>query len=134
MSVALCTVFKSEVPPHGTLGGDNTALAKGMARLDAVAAKNGLTTLQTFLSQDPAEAAQLAEMMGVDTETIDPPPEQWFSAQDGLTMVQGLIGLLRNQPTVITRGDKMLAELEEVAKELQAAVELDVKFHLAMVP
>ena len=92
MGVAFCVVFKKDVPPHGKLGGDNMALAKGYEKLDAVAEKKGLRTLGSFLSQDPQE---LADMMDMDAAELGLPPEEWFNASDGLAAVQALSAHLR---------------------------------------
>src|SRR5262249_10018344 len=118
MGVAFCVVFKKDVPPHGKLGGDNMVLAKEHEKLDALADKNGLRTLGSFLSQDPEE---LAAMMDMDPEEMGLPPEQWFNARAGLAAVKVLSAYLRDQPTAVTKAKEMLSELEQVETELGAA-------------
>jgi hypothetical protein len=131
MGVAFCVVFKKDVPPHGKLGGDNMVLARGYEKLDAFADKNGLRTLESFLSQNPEE---LADMMDMDPEEMGLPPEQWFNASDGLAAVKALSASLRDQPKAVTKAKEMLSELEQVEAELEAAARLKVKFHFALVP
>lgn len=130
MGVAFCVVFKKAVKPHGTLGGDNMALAKGYEKLDKVAEANGLRTLDSFLSQDPDE---LADLMDMDVEEMDAPPEEWFAATDGLKAVQSLIAHLKANPKAVAKATEMLGELKEVEKELTAAAKAKVKFHFSMV-
>jgi hypothetical protein len=131
MGVAFCVVFKKDVPPHGKVGGDNKALAKGYEKLDAVAETNGLRTLESFLSQDPEEIADMLEM---DADEMGLPPEEWFSASDGLAAVQALTAHLRANPKAIGKAKEMLPELDQVAAELTAAARHKVKFHFALVP
>lgn len=131
MGVAFCVIFKKDVPPHGKLGADNMALAKGYEKLDAVAEANGLRTLGSFLSEDPEE---LADMMEMDVEEMGAPPEEWFSATDGLTAVRALIAHLQSNPKAVAKAKEMLAELEHVETELTAAARSKVKFHFSLVP
>ena len=100
MGVAFCVVFKKDVPPLGKLGGDNIALAKGYEKLDGLAETIGLRTLGSFLSQDPEE---LADMMEMDADEMGLPPEEWFSASDGVAAVQALIAHLRANPKAIAK-------------------------------
>jgi len=131
MGTAFCVVFKKDVPPHGKLGADCMALARGYEKLDAVAEAKGLRTLGAFLSQDPEE---LAEMMEMDAEEMGLPPVEWFSATDGLAAVQALIAHLRDNPKTIAKAGEMSSELELVETELRAAARIKVKFHFALVP
>jgi hypothetical protein len=130
MGVAFCVVFKKKVPPYGTLGGDKLALVKGYEKLDAVAGRNGLRTLGSFLSTDPEIDA---EMMGIDAQELGLPAEEWYSPNDGLAAVQALIAYLREHPKAIAKGKEMLSELEEVAAELTEARRHKVKFHFDLV-
>jgi hypothetical protein len=130
MGIAFCVIFKKDVPPHGKVGADNIALAKGHEKLDAVAEANGLRTLGGFLSQDPEE---LADMMDMDVEEVGAPPEEWFAATDGLTAVQALMAHLRSNPKAVARTKEMLGELEQVETELAAAARSKVKFHFSLV-
>jgi hypothetical protein len=130
MGVAFCVVFNKDVPPFGTLGADNMALAKGDENLDAVAQAKGMRTLGSFLSQDPQE---LAEMMDLDVEEMGAPPLGWFDAAEGLTAVQALIAHLRSDPKAISKATEMLAELEQIESELSAAAKATVMFHFSIV-
>jgi hypothetical protein len=130
MGVAFCVVFKKEVPPYGTLGGDSKALVEGYAELDAFAEKNGLRTLGSLLSQDPEEMAALME---VDAEEMGLRPEEWFSASEGLAVVRPLIALLREHPKAVAKGRELLSDLEQVETELAEAARRRVKFHFSLV-
>jgi hypothetical protein len=130
MGVAFCVVFSKDVPPHGTVGADYMALAKAYEKLDALAEKNGLRTVGSFLSQDPEE---LAEMMDMDVEEMGAPPEEWFVAADALAAVQALIAHLRSNPKAVPKPKETLAELQQVQTELTAAVKAKVKVHFSLV-
>jgi hypothetical protein len=131
MGTAFCVVFKKDVPPHGKLGGDCMALAKGYEKLDSVAQAKGLLSLGAFLSQDPDE---LAEIMEMDAKEMGLPPVEWFSASDGLAAVQALIAHLRANPKTIAKAKEMMSELEQMETELRAATRSKVRFHFSLVP
>src|SRR6185503_14503272 len=111
MGVAFCVVFKKAVPPYGTLGGDNMALASGYEKLDKVAEAKGLPTLGSFLSQDPDE---LADLLDMDVAEMGAPPEEWFKAADGLAAVEALIAYLRTNPKAVPKSKDILEELTEI--------------------
>jgi hypothetical protein len=72
-------------------------------------------------------------MMEMDADEMGLPPEEWFSASDGVAAVQALIAHLRANPKAIAKAKEMLSELEQVATELTAAARAKVKFHFALV-
>ena len=131
MGIAFCVVFKKDVPPYGKLGSDNMVLAGAHEKIDALAKKNGLSTLESFLSQDPDE---LADMMGMDADEMGLPPVEWFNASDGLAAVRALIAHLRENPKGIAKAKETVAELKQVEVELIAASQRKVKFRFALVP
>ncbi len=131
MGVSFCVVFRKKVPPYGTLGGDNMALARGYERLDKAAAARGLPTLEQFVSQDPDEMADLLDM---DPEEMGLPPIQWFPPAEGLATVRALASFLREDPKAVSQGVVLLEELGRVEAELAAAVGRKSEFRFALVP
>ncbi|WP_425616482.1 hypothetical protein NA78x_000128 [Anatilimnocola sp. NA78] len=131
MSVAFCVIFQKKVAPYGTLGSDNPALTSSYERLDKLAAAQGVATLGSFLSQDPAE---LADMLGLDPDDLDAAPEEWFEAAAGLQAVEEITAFVQANPKAIRKADEILEELASVKLELAAAVKKKVKFHFAIVP
>jgi hypothetical protein len=130
MSVSFCVVFEADVPPHGTLGGDNVELVRAQAPLERLAQANGLRPLSQFESYD---AADLAADLDVDVGEVDLPPAQWFPAAEGLTAVQALIAHLAAHPATLSRQPEVLTELRVIAGELEAAAQAGVRFRFALV-
>jgi len=110
--------FNKKVPPQDKLGDDHIALGAGLARLDKLAAARGLPTLGQFVSIDPE---QVAELSGLDPEELGVPAVQWFDVASGLAAVGALAALLRDEPKVIGKAAALLADLEQVERELAAA-------------
>jgi hypothetical protein len=121
--------FDKDVPPYGTLGGDNMALGSDSARLDQLAHDHELPTLDQFVVIDPDEAA---EITGMDPADLGLPPVQWFDAAPGLTAVRALAELLRQNPAAVPPSVARLADLEEVERELAAAEKCDARFHFCL--
>jgi hypothetical protein len=48
MSVSFSVIFDSNVPPYGTLGGDNVSISWAQRKLDRLARANGLRSLNDF--------------------------------------------------------------------------------------
>lgn len=132
MGASFCTVFESEVPPLGTLGGDNAALLRRQRQLEKLATGAGLTPLSAFESYDPADAAEYLE----DDEELlaNLPRAQWFAAAEGLAAVRALVAHLSANSGAISGQAEVLADLQEVAKELAAAEKAGVRFRFAVVP
>ena len=130
MGASFCVVFETEVPPHGTLGGDNPMLLRRQRKLDRLATGAGLTPLGAFESYDPEDAADFLD----DEQLASLPPVCWFAAADGLAAVRGLITHLSANTAAIADQAKVLAELEEVAAELANAEQAGVRFRFAVVP
>jgi hypothetical protein len=129
MGISLNVAFDKEVSPFGKLGGDHTALGAGGRRLDKLAAARGLATLGQFLSMDPNEAAELS---GLDPGELGLPPLRWFDPASGRAAVGALAGLLRDNPQAVPKAAAILADLEQVAKELAAAQQRKARFHFCL--
>lgn len=127
MGISLCAVFDQEVPPHGTLGGDNLTLGGGLGRLDKVLAAAGLPMLGDYLSADPAE---VADLLGGEVGEGDLP--QWFDPAEGLKAVRAAAEHLRSNPKAISRSAAALQELGSLDEELTAAAAQGAKFHFAV--
>ena len=133
MGASFCTVFEAEVAPHGTLGGDNTAVLRRMARLDRLAEDHGLTPLGAFVSYDPAD---VADFLGEeDLEGVgEMPAVQWFDAAAGLAAVEALRAHLAAHPKAVPGQAEVDAELQAIAAELAAARTAGVRFRFMVVP
>jgi hypothetical protein len=61
------------------------------------------------------------------------PPPQWYSPEDGLATVQGLIATLRDDPQQLgSEGQQVLSELLEYERVLEKASRARHRWHLAV--
>src|SRR3712207_5148756 len=100
MGASFCAIFEADVPPHGTLGGDNPAILKAQRKLDRVARDVGLRSLDEFESYDPQDVAADFDL---DAGELGLPPVEWFAAADGLAAVRALIAHLHTHPDTVPR-------------------------------
>jgi hypothetical protein len=131
MGASFCVIFESDVPRHGTLGGDNPTIEKAKKKLDRLAKSAGLRSLDEFESYDPEDVAGSFDM---EVEDLNMPPVQWFEAKDGLAAVQALLAHLRAHADAIARQADVVRDLGEIEKELKDAVKAGVRFRFAIVP
>jgi hypothetical protein len=111
-------------------GFDHTLDGKAVARvadlLDSVAKQKGLPTLMSFYSVSPDELAGFASDHGVSLKK--PPPLKWFSADDGLRTINGLLDYAENQKL----DARVVTELQEFKVVLETAKRNGVGWHLAV--
>jgi hypothetical protein len=129
VGISFNVAFNRPVPPYDKLGGDHMALGAAVDRLDKVASSRRLATLGQFVSIDPEEAAELT---GLDPDELGLPPLEWFDPAAGLAAVRALAGLLRDDPKAVRDGAALLADLEEVERELAAAQRRRARFHFCL--
>jgi hypothetical protein len=129
MGMSLNVAFNKKVARYDKLGADHVALGASVERLDKVAKTRKLATLGQFHSIDPEEAA---EMFDLDPEATGLPPLQWFDPEKGIAAARALIALLRENPRAVSRSSAVLSDLEEVEKELVAALKHKAKFHFSL--
>ncbi len=130
MGTSFCVVFESDVPSHGTLGGDHPTILRRQRALDRLARANGLTPLADFESYDPADAAELLD----EDEVAELPAARWFDPVAGRAAVQALAGYLEAHANAVPGQINVLAELEEIASELADAARAGTRFRFAVVP
>ena len=125
MSVAWYIVFEQEIPGFDPCV-NGKALAKAGKTLDSLAKKKRVPKLMSFFSASPEELSGFAEDHGVALK--QPPPEKWFSAEEGLETLK----------SIIEEGEKgqldarIIADLQEFQKVLQVAKQHSVGWHLAL--
>jgi hypothetical protein len=61
-----------------------------------------------------------------------PPGEEWFSPEEGLATVRGLIEFVKERPEKFRLVEHLVGDLEEVERYLRAAQEHGVRFHLSV--
>jgi len=133
MGVALYIVAQKAIK-----GLDLTVNGKAVGRideqtLDTLCDALNVTSLVSFISQDPDE---LADIMGedvIDVEGDDElPEEEWFAAQDGLATVRALIAHLGADLSVLADTAMIVEDLRDFERVLAALAEHGVKWHLAV--
>ena len=125
MSVAWYVVLEHDIP-----GFDHTVNGKAVAKvgdlLDSVAKEKSLPTLMSFFSISPDELDGCASDHGVSLK--QPPSEKWFSADEGLKTINGLLGFAENQKL----DARVVADLREFKTVLETAKRNRVAWHLAV--
>lgn len=102
------------------------AVARAGDQLNSLADEKGLPTLMSFFSMSAEELAGFAGDHGVSLKK--PAPEKWFSADDGLKTLNGLIDAAEEHkldPRVIT-------DLQVFKAVLETARRNGVGWHLAV--
>jgi hypothetical protein len=104
---------------------DGKMLNKAEKHLAKAAKRLGVRPLMDFFSTSVDEAADL---LGEDVAGIDIPPAQWFSAEEGLRTVDGLLAEADNSPELRSAKDDLLG-CQRVLREAQKH---GVRWHLAI--
>ena len=126
LSLAYYVVLEREIPglDHAVSG---KALAKSSKQLDSIAKEKSLPSLMSYFSVSADELTGFAGEHGVSLKQ-PPPSEKWFSADDGLKTVNGLID-------AAARGKldaRVIADLQEFKTVLETARRNGVGWHLAV--
>ena len=125
MSVAWYVILERDIP-----GFDQAVNGKAVAKvgdlLDSVAKEKNLPTLMSFFSISPDELTGFASDHGVSLN--QPPPEKWFSADDGLKTINGLHDYAENQKL----DARVVTDLQEFKNVLETAKRNGVAWHLAV--
>lgn len=130
MSLAWYIVLQRRIGglDHGVNG---QALAHAGSSLEALAKNAGVVPLMDFFSAAPGQLAQFPDDQERSVEPAPkPPPEQWFSAEDGLKTVIALKKAVINEQ--IGEADKIIADLTEFENVLKIASFNQVDWHLAI--
>lgn len=84
--------------------------------------------LEEFFGDDVSEFLDDVD----DEHDSDIGGEQWFSAEDGLTTVNALIGYIEAHKSAIPSADDVLVDLSDMLKILTVCKEHNSKWYLAM--
>jgi hypothetical protein len=110
------------------------ALARNEDALEKLAARLGVKPLLEFFSADHNSMALLLEEGAGDPEWAKTlPPPQWFSPEDGLVTVRGLLECLRDDATMLgSETEPIVNELDEYAKVLEKTMRRNLRWQLAV--
>ncbi|QDU08856.1 hypothetical protein [Gimesia aquarii] len=122
MGVAYFIVLEREIEGVDSFM-DGKCLARATDSLDQVARDLGVCPLSDFFSIDPEHAADFLADEGVDSDNIELPALQQFSAEEGLTTVRALLGHSAGQTEGITD------DLQECERLLNLAAKHGIKWH-----
>lgn len=107
------------------------AVARESDRLARVTQTLGLRDINKFVSANPDELIAAAEQFGVGLP-FEPPPETWFSPQDGLDWISKVQNHLVANPSDVNDAEAVLADLREYHDVLDSAKANDVRWHFAV--
>jgi hypothetical protein len=124
---AFYIVLEREVAGVDAVGLEGRALSKSNKELDALAMQAGVPSLSSFFSVKKSEVVELLEGEDLGVEI---PDEQWFPANEGLRTIATLLEELRAEQS--TRNKKVVEELLEFRRVLEAAKSGNVRWHLAI--
>jgi hypothetical protein len=132
MPQAITITLEKELPDASatyTKAKSGKALAREMDRLDLAARTRKVTVLTSLLSE--SQAALIAQMQseGFDPSKMRLPPEQWFSAADGLKTVRALIEQVSANLNDFKQPNPILRDLQSAETLLVAADAAGVRFH-----
>lgn len=139
--MSLAYFICADVPEHDEnheflLDMDGTALARVEEDvLEQLAQRAGVTPLMSFFSMPEGEWDEYVEDIQdllEEDETFDPNEVTWFSAQEGLKTVLGLIAEIDKTPTVLAEPEAVIDNLESMAAILTRLAEHGIRWHLAI--
>ena len=125
LSVAWYIVLEREIPgfDHAV---DGKAAAKAVDQLDSLAYEESLPTLMSFFGISPEELARFASDHDVSLQ--EPANEKWFSADDGLKTINGLLEGAEQRKL----DSRVIADLQRFKSVLETARRNGVRWHLAV--
>ena len=103
-----------------------------MRRLETLARQAGVRPLMEFFSEDPESAVAFLAEEGVEPPPGGLPPEQWFSAGEGLATVRGLLAYLTTHPDAAAEVDRLIGDLRQFEEVLGGLEDAGVRWHLAV--
>ena len=135
MALALTITLEKELPQTAAYSKATSgkALARESDRLDSAANRRAVTPITSMLSE--SQQALIAQMIeeGFDPTKMRLPPEQWFTAAQGLKTVRALIEHVTAALNDFKQPNPILRDLKAVEALLVAAETAGVKFHFSKV-
>jgi hypothetical protein len=110
------------------------SMARNEDALEKLSLSIGVRPLIEFFSADENSMALLIEEGAGSEELLRRlPPPQWYTPQDGLQTVRGLIKVLEQEPQKLgSEGSRVLSELLEYATVLEKTADRGLRWHLAV--
>ena len=124
---AFYIVLQEKIPGIDAASLEGRALSRHSDKLEALAKQASVTSLMNLFS---APEAEMAEFLEDHEDTMNPPKEKWFSAEEGLNTITALLAALANAP--LHENTAIKTELRQFQKVLQAARSRNVRWHLGI--
>lgn len=136
MPQAVVVTLEKELPEAMAAyvkAGNGKALARESDRIETASRRRKVPSFLSLLSEN--QAALIAQMkeQGFDPSKMRVPPEQWFSAADGLNTVRGLIEHVTANLNDFKQPNPILRDLKAAEGLLIAADAAKVRFHFSRV-
>ena len=107
------------------------ALARESDRIDSAARRKSVTPITSMLSESQAKLREQMITEGFDPSKMRLPPEQWFSAAEGLKTVRTLIEHVTANLNDFKQPNPILRDLKAVESYLEAAKTAGIQFHFS---
>jgi hypothetical protein len=130
MGAALYIVPEVDIEGFDTMV-DGKALGH-TEQLDQLAELAGVRPLMEFFSQDPEELAEFLEAEELEPPTDPLPAEQWFTAEDGLMSVRGILAYLAAHPNATPEEAAIIEDLSAFESVLVRLESEGIRWHLAV--
>ena len=130
MSAALYIVLERDEAGLDTYV-DGKALSRAEGELASLAKSLQVAPLMNFFSINPEELLANVEGLGAELPE-DAPPEEWFSAADGLATVRALLHHVDADPDSVPSGREVANELTGFVYLLEEAERRGIRWHLAV--
>lgn len=131
MALAIVITLEKDLPESATYTKSATgkALARELDRLDMPARATRVQAITALLSENPAALAEQMRADGFDPSKMRLPPEQWFSATEGLKTVRTLAEYVAANLNNFKQPNPILRDLKAAEALLAAAEGAGVRFH-----
>lgn len=107
------------------------ALGRELEKLDFAARCRNSPSLSSRLSESQANLIEQLKDQGFDPSKMRLPAEQWFSAAEGLAIVQMLSEYVNSKLNDFKQPNPILRDLKAAEVLLAAANDASVRFHFA---
>src|SRR3954453_23413060 len=131
MALAIVVTLEKELPESAAYAkaASGKALARELDRLDLAARTVKVTAIESMLSESQAALIAQLKEEGFDPAKMRLPPEQWFTAADGLKTVRALAGHVEKNLNDFKQPNPILRNLKAAETLLSAAENAGVRFH-----
>jgi hypothetical protein len=134
MAQAIVVTLEQELPNATAVyakSGTGKALARESDRLDTAARRRSVAQPTSMLSESQAILFAQMQAEGFDPSKMRLPPEQWFSASEGLKTIRALSEHVTANLNDFKQPNPILRDLKAVEALLVAAAAAGVRFHFS---